>query len=415
MKKWNRVLSITVVIVVVVGILVACTPKTPTQPVSTAPIVVKLGVCEPLSGFSAMYGKPGKEADEAFFEVFNKEGFKIGNQTYHFEEVVADDQATSEGGAAAAKKLIYEDGCKIIFAHWGANFKAIQAVTNTAKVIFFSMTQGEAMPGPGGYDPKTMPYVAFPIAAHEAAASYIYGVIKANPNYKKVGILDTELRRATGWDQLDKEMDGKGVRYFHQFYPPNTLDYAPYITKCAEAGCDYLYLPDVAASWPVAKQRWELGYKNISVFSTAPITSVDQWTKLAGYDAVQGYIAAWGAFWEMKNVQLNAKEIGMFQETMQLLAQKTGKPYDYTGWIGYGATQSFILSQAMQKAGTVDDNDAIMNAIRGGTFDLPTGRYTFGGTKTYGAPVVLNGPILQCKIQGDKEVYYSESLLPPIP
>jgi branched-chain amino acid transport system substrate-binding protein len=415
MKKWNSIPSVLVVVVMVVGILAACAPKAPAQPVSTAPIIIKLGVAEPLSGPAAMYGKPGQEADEAFFEVFNKEGFQVGNKTYNFEEDVADDQGTSEGGAAAAKKLVYEDGCKIIYAHWDTNFKAIQAVTNPAKVIFFTMTQGEAMPGPGGYDPVTMPYVAFPIAAHEAAASYIYGIVNANPNYKRVGIIDTELRKAIGWDDLDKEMDAKGVRYFHQFYPINTIDFAPYITKCAEAGCDFLYLPDVAASWAIAKQRWELGYKDIRICSTVPITSVDTWIQLAGYDAVQGYIAAWGAFWEMKHVQLNAKEVAIFQDTMKLLAERHGGTYTYTGWTGYGATQAFILSQAMQKAGTVDDNDAIMKVIRGGTFDLPTGQYTFGGAKTYGSPVVLNGPILQCQIQGDKEVYYSEYVLPPIP
>lgn len=415
MKKCSSVLSIMVVIVVVVGIFVACAPQAPAQPESTGPITIKLGVAEPLSGAAAMYGKLTQDVDKAFFEVFNREGFKVGNKTYNFEEVVADDQGTAEGGAAAAKKLVYEDGCKIIYGHWDTNFKAIQAVTNPAKVIFFTMTQGEAMPGPGGYDPATMPYVAFPLAAHEAAAAYIYGCVSASPNYKRIGIIDTELRKAAGWDALDKEMDAKGVRYFHQFYPPNTIDYAPYITKCAEADCDFIYTPDVGASWLLAKQRWELGYKDIKICTTVPISSVDMWTKLAGYDAIQGYITAWGALWELKNAQLNTKEIAMFQETMQLMSEKTGKPYVYTGWTGYGATQAFILSQAMQKAGTVDDNDAIMKVIRGGTFDLPTGQYTFGGAKTYGSPVVLNGPILQSQIQGDKEVYYSEYLLPPLP
>jgi ABC-type branched-subunit amino acid transport system substrate-binding protein len=415
MKKWNSVPSILVVIVMLVGIFVACAPQTPAEPESTGPITIKLGVCEPLSGSAAMYGKLTQDVDKAFYEVFNREGFKIGNKTYNFEEVVADDQGTSEGGAAAAKKLVYEDGCKIIYAHWGANFKAIQAVTNPAKVIFFSMTQGDAMPGPGGYDPETMPYVAFPIAAHEAVSAYIYGIISASPNYKRIGIIDTELRRALGWDALDKEMDAKGIRYFHQFYSPGTVDYTPYITKCVEAGCDFLYTPDVAASWAIAKQRWETGYKDTKVCSTVPISSVDTWIKLAGYDAVQGYIAAWGAIWEVKDRPLDEKKIAMFQETMQLMSEKTGEPYVYTGWTGYGATQAFILSQAMQKAGTVDDNDDIMKVVRGGTFDLATGKYTFSGAQTYGSPVVLATGILMCQIQGDKEVYYSEYTLPPIP
>jgi ABC-type branched-subunit amino acid transport system substrate-binding protein len=415
MKKWYSISSILVVVVVMlVGVFAACGAK-PAQPVSTGPITIKLGVCEPLSGPAASYGKLTQEVNPVFLEVFNREGFKIGNQTYHFEEVVADDQGTSEGGAAAAKKLVYEDGCKIIYGHWGANFKAIQNVTNPAKVIFFTMSQGDAMPGPGGFDPKTMPYVVLYPAAHEAVTAYLYGIVDADPNYKRIGIVDSELRKTLGWEALDKEMDANGVRYFHQFYSPNTVDYVPYITKCAEAGCDYLYTPDVAASWAVAKQRWELGYKDMKVCSTVPISSVDTWIKLAGYDAVQGYIAGWGAIWEVKDRPLDEKKIAMFKETMQLMTERTGKPYVYTGWTSYGPTQVFILSQAMQKAGTVDDNDAIMNAIRGGTFDLPTGSYTFCGAKTYGSPILLPTGILECQIQGDKEVYYSEHTLAPVP
>jgi ABC-type branched-subunit amino acid transport system substrate-binding protein len=401
--------------VVVVAILVACAPQTPAQPEPIGPITIKLGVVEPLSGPAATYGKLTQEADKVFYEVFNREGFKVGNQTYNFEEVVADDQGTSEGGAAAAKKLIYEDGCKIIYAHWDTNFKAIQSVTNPAKVIFFSATQGEAFPGPGGYDPKTMPYVAFPLAMHEAAGAYLYGIVGASPNYKRIGIIDTELRKAIGWDALDKEMDAKGVRYFHQFFPTGVADFAPYVTKCAEAGCDFIYAPDVGSSWAIAKQRWGMGYKDMKICSTAPITSADSLIKIAGYDAVQGYIAAWGALWEMKHRQLDSKKIAMLQETMQLLSERTNGTYTYTGWTSGGPTQAFILSQAMQKAGTVDDNDAIMKVVRGGTFDLTTGKYTFSGAQTYGSPIVLTTAILQCQIQGNKEVYYFEQALTPLP
>jgi branched-chain amino acid transport system substrate-binding protein len=398
-----------------VGILAACTSQTPAQPVSTGPITINLGVLEPLSGPAAIYGKLTQDANEAFYEVFNREGFKVGNQTYNFQEIVADDQGTTEGAAAAAKKLIYEDGCKIIYGHWDANFQTIQAVTNPAKVIFFSHTGADAVPGPGGYDPATMPYVAFPVAAHELVVAYVFGIVEANPNYKKIGIIDSVLDKGIGWDAADKQMDAKGIRYFHQFFELNTTDFAPYITKCAEAGCDFIYTPDVTAALFIPKQRWELGYKDITICSTVPISDVDTWTKLEGYDAIQGFITSWGAFWEVKDRPLDAAQIAMFQETMKLLAEKHGGTYTYTGWTAWGPTQAFILSQAMQKAGTVDDNDAIMKAIRGGTFELPTGQYTFSGAQTYGSPVVLMTGILECQIQGDKEVYYSEFALPPLP
>ena len=415
MKKYYNVLAILLVVVMLVTVFTACGTKPPAEPVSTGPITINVGVCAPLSGLAASYGKLGQETVDMYLQVFNREGFKVGNQTYNFKVITRDDQANAEGGATASKALIYEDGCKFIVGHWGPNFKAIQAVTNPAKVIFMTHTGADAVPGPGGYDPATMPYVVFPVAAHELVVAYVLGIAQANPNYSRIGIVDPVLNKSVGWEEADKTMDQNGVKYFHQWYQPNTVDYVPFITKCKEEGCDIIFTTDMAAALNMLKQRWELGYKDMKISSSGPISFPQVWINTAGYDAVQGYIASWGAVWELKDRPLNEKQVAMLQETMTLLSEKAGKPWTYTGWTAWTPTQLNILAQAMQRAGTVDDTDAIMKEIRGGTFDLTTGQYTFGGAQTYGSPVVLMTGILQCQVQGDKEVYYSQFFLPPLP
>jgi hypothetical protein len=100
---------------------------------------------------------------------------------------------------------------------------------------------------------------------------------------------------------------------------------------------------------------------------------------------------------------------------MELVSKKQGKPYTYTGWIGWFPHHIEILVQAMQKAGTVDDPDAIMKAIRGGTFDTTIGKFTFSGAKTYGSPIVFGTPGCMSQIKGDKEVYLSEHPLTSLP
>jgi branched-chain amino acid transport system substrate-binding protein len=413
MKTYYNLVAILMAVVLVVGIFAtACQPK---APVSTGPITIKVGVSEALSGPAASYGKLGVEGTDAFCEVFNKEGFKVGDQTYNFKVITEDDQANVEGGSAAAKKLVYEDGVKFIIGHWTPNFKAIQAVTNPAKVILFTHTGADATPGPGGYDPATMPYVAFPVAAHEVVVAYIFGIAEAYPDYKKIGIIDTALNKGIGWDKADGEMDAAGIRYFHQWMQPGAPDYSPFITKAAEEGCDFIFTTDVGAALGLARLRWEMGYKNMRVGCSGPISDPATWIKMAGYDAVQGFIASWGAYWEVKNRPLNAAQISMLQETMQLLASRHEGKWTYTGFLPWYPVQLFLLSQAMQKAGTVDDTDAIMKAVRGGTFDLPTGQYTFSGAQTYGSPVVLMTGVLMCQIQGDKEVYFGQYFLPPLP
>jgi hypothetical protein len=69
----------------------------------------------------------------------------------------------------------------------------------------------------------------------------------------------------------------------------------------------------------------------------------------------------------------------------------------------------------MQKAGTVEDTDVIMKAVRGGTFDTTAGTFTMSGEKTYGSAIVFGCPCAIGTIQGDKAVYLSEYPLKYIP
>jgi ABC-type branched-subunit amino acid transport system substrate-binding protein len=60
--------------------------------------------------------------------------------------ITVDDQNTPEGGAAAAKQLIYGEGCKFFAGSWSWNFAAISAVTNPAKAILVTRSGGEVIP-----------------------------------------------------------------------------------------------------------------------------------------------------------------------------------------------------------------------------------------------------------------------------
>jgi len=149
------------------------------------PIIIKVGHPSPLSGPVAPWGTLPIPAYEAFVELFNKEGFKVGGKTYNFKVVFVDDEVNPAIGAAMAKKLIYEDKVKAIVGHWSWTFPATAAVTNQAKVILLTRTGNEAVPG-GLYDPKKMPYVAFCTPSQEMFVSNTFAIIKAFPDYKKI-------------------------------------------------------------------------------------------------------------------------------------------------------------------------------------------------------------------------------------
>ena len=163
------------------------------------------------------------------------------------------------------------------------------------------------------------------------------------------------------------------------------------------------------------KQRYEMGYKDMKVGCTGPFVSMDVYNAVVGADAVQGAIGGYYAPWEFKKTKVDPKYIAQCQEAMKIAAQTTGAPFEYTGEMPWVPSHILILTQAMQKAGTVDDPDAIMQAIRGGTFDTTVGKWTMSGAQTYGSPVVFGTAGCLCSIQGGKEVYLSEHPMDPIP
>jgi branched-chain amino acid transport system substrate-binding protein len=419
MKKWYNVVAILMATVIVVGVFaIGCAKTAPPQP--TGPITINIGEPVALSGSASPWGQIPTPFREAWFEVFNKEGFKIGDQTYNIKLIQVDDQNTAEGGAAAAKQLIFGDNCKFIAGHWGWNFSAIAAVTNPAKVIFLTRNGSpDAFPvsWPGAYDPKTMPYVVFGTPSQEEFTFDCFALVDAFPNYKKLGLLDSTVGKGGGgWTKVQNTLDQAGIRWQSEWFTPGTTDFAPIITRFDEGGCDIVFVAGWIGEYMMfLKQRWEMGYKDMKVACSGPFVSMAMYQAIVGADAFEGAIGAYYAPWELKKTKVDPKYIAQCQEALTIAAQKTGKPYEYTGEIAWLPSHILILTQAMQKAGTVDDPDAIMNAIRGGTFDTTVGKWTMSGAQTYGSPVVFGTAAPMCTIQGGKEVYLSEHPMEPLP
>ena len=420
MKKWYNVLAILVTAVIVLGMFAtACAQKpAPAQP--TGPITINIGLPMPLSGTASPWGEIPTPFREAWVQVFNKEGFQVNGQTYNVKLIQEDDENSAEGGSAAAKQLIYGDKCKFFAGHWSWNFSAVAAVTNPAKVIFLTRTGSpDATPASGGgaYDPKTMPYVVFGTPSQEEYRANIFALVEAFPNYKKIGILDSSVGKgAPTWTDLFARLDKAGIRWHDEYFAPGTTDFSPIITRFKDEGCDIVFVAGwIGEFMTFLKQRYEMGYKDMKVGCTGPFVSMDVYNAVVGADAVQGAIGGYYAPWEFKKTKVDPKYIAQCQEAMKIAAQTTGAPFEYTGEMPWVPSHILILTQAMQKAGSVDDPDAIMQAIRGGTFDTTVGKWTMSGAQTYGSPVVFGTAGCLCSIQGGKEVYISEHPMDPIP
>jgi len=410
MKKSFFSATILMITVMVIGMFSMCGTA-----VAEEPIIINVAIISPLSGPAGPWGQVGLDVYEAWLELFNKEGFRVNGKLYNFKNINYDSLNTPEGGAACAKRAIFEDKVKFIVGHWDTSFLAVSAISNPAKVILIARNGNEAVGG-GAYNPEKMPYVVFGTPSHEKFLSDIKAIVAAYPNYKRIGISDSTLGKGVGWDYVDRDLTAAGIRFHHEWYPFGTQDYSPYITRFKEAGCDVIYgAGDVLAAIMITKQRWDMGLKYIKTGTAGGLLDPKMYIDVSGYDASQGFIAQHANPLDYKKTKVNPKFIKMFREVQDMVSKKQGKPFNYTAWTDWGCAHMQILAQAMMKAGSVDDPDKIMNAIRGGTFDTMAGKYTMSGAKTYGSPIVFGNPGCISIIKGNKEVYLSENPWKPIP
>jgi ABC-type branched-subunit amino acid transport system substrate-binding protein len=411
MEKWHNILAISIGVFTVLGIFAMACVQKPSLPQHTGPVTVKVGLPTPLSDPAAPWGQANMEPYLAWIDLFNAKGFEVGGKTYNFKLFVVDDYDSPEGGAAAAKQLVYGDGCKFLAGHWSWSYGAISAITNPAKVIFVTRNGGGIV-----YDANTQPYNVFGTPSREA---WVADVLAAHQKFtdKKIGILEptSGLRQAEIGQINRQSFDPAGMSYQWEFFPEGTTDFTPYITKFAESGCELIYTDTgINSTMLFVKQRWDAGYKWM-VGQAGGLADVSIYIDACGYDAAQGIIGSYFGIWDFKETRVNPEYVDMCQQVMETLSDKHGKPFVYTDWIGWLPSHLLLLSQAMQKAGTVDDTDAIMKTIRGGTFDTTAGKYKMSGEKTYGSPIVFGCPCAICIIHGDQAVYLSEHPVEFIP
>jgi hypothetical protein len=128
---------------------------------------------------------------------------------------------------------------------------------------------------------------------------------------------------------------------------------------------------------------------------------------ICGKDAAQGIIGNRMDPLELKKVTVAQKYLDMTQRICDRYQVKYSKPMTEWGTFSAIITQLSQYFECAQLTGTTDP-DVMMKAFRGGTFETLLGKYTFSGTKTYGAPVVCGSPCAMGVVQGDKDVYMGE-------
>ena len=367
--------------------------------------VLKLGCLMPFSGPAAMYGEKGRQITDIYIDLINEDGgVKIGNDTYKVELLWGDDQFAPAPAAAAARKLIYDDHVIAILGYIGPGFSALSPVTNPEKVILICRDGGVI------YDPVKDPYVIFGSPTGEVTLNQALAAMQAHPDLHVLawtGTMDDLRMAESAFKLVDTRIEKEfGIKSLRIYYPVGTTDFTPYLTKMKEQGAQVIDIGGTVLEVALmAKQRWEMGYKCPIVQSSDNL--LDIIFSICGKDAAQGIMGNRNNPTELKKVVVAQKYLDMTRRIVDRYQVKYGKPIDNYGVFSMIITHLSQYFECAQSIGSTDP-DAMMKAFKGGTFDSFLGRYTFSGTKTYGAPVVFGYPCAMGTIQGDNDVYMGE-------
>ncbi len=246
-----------------------------------------IGMIACLTGFFSPNDVPGAHEAQMTAEMINERGgITVKGDKYEVEVVIEDAKSTLDGVTAAANRLVYDKGLKLILGPAGFYSAASSPVTTPNKVlniISFSTCQ------PGELD-KTTPYT---FQAYDGtAASFIAGVnyVKKNyPKIKKVAIVTADDGSPPYLTPVMKNgLEAAGMRMAGDpvLFPNETQDFSPIAAKLnafkdADAIGVGLGLPNHVGA--IVKGLRELGNKKLLFMGVVcPFTVV---AKIAGTEA----------------------------------------------------------------------------------------------------------------------------------
>ena len=313
---------------------------------------IKIGLPTVLSGGNAQYGTQAKRACELFGKEINARGGVLGRPLEFIYEDTGGDPATA---VRKAQKLVEKDGVKLLTATvLSSEALAVSAKCPEWKVILMSTINGA-----GSLTAKSWNRYFFRINTSGPMGARAISLYLAESPMKRFFGLGSDY--AWGRDSVasfsnqimatKKEVVGKD-------YPPvGTKDFAPYIAKIRQSraeGC-YLALPG-QDSTIFLKQAHQFGLTR----EVKPIMEIVELENMKAVgDAMEGTIGS-SRYPFTVDTPKNRDFVKRFHAMHGVYPDMfDGETYEGLEW----------LSQVIQKAGTADDVEKIIEAWEDSTYD----------------------------------------------
>lgn len=394
-------LIIACMITVILSLACAEKADTPTEAKK-----LKIGCIMPFTGPASMYGNQTREHMEIYLSLVNESGgVKIGDDIYQVEFHFADDGMQVAPSAAAARKLIYDEGVSAIVGYFGNGYSAVAPLTNADKIIFIARSGADVV-----IDPQRDRYVVIGSPMGQYTMNQVLVALEAHPEVKTICWTGPEgAKEAIGIssDPVDRWFEAnRGIKNVRIFFPPGTTNFVPYLLRMREQGAQLIYngstLLDIAL---MAKQRYEIGFMVPLVYGSD--NEIATLKSIAGVNGIQGMIGNQCAPWELKKTKVAPRYLEMANRIRERYQELRGKPLPHAGSFTIGINQAGQYIEACQLAGSTDP-DKVMAAFRTNTIDTFIGSYRLTGIRTFGVNISFGYPCAMAEIKGEQSIYVGE-------
>ena len=331
---------------------------------------VKFGYGTPLSGILGHFiGLPAKQGVELATDKIGE--FTVAGKRYCWKVIFADNGYSTSGGMASATKFIFEDRVKFMHQTGYDAGLVAQPLCEEEGVLLDISSGGMEAFGPD--KPHTFQFWPSYLAHTPPLFQYL---TTAHPEVKTVAI-------AVGDDRTGHEIADAAVAAAEHFglevvtvdyYDLGTVEYYPLATRLLSEEPD-LFIGNQLILAPMREMGWD-GLAAFHAWST-------QVGDLAGWDNVQGFLV----------YQPNPLGEGLPLEVKDLAAEyqaRYGEEFTISSY--WPTTVLYVLTEALKKAGTVDDMDRIIGVLETETLDTPIGSFRFGGQQLVGINHLLMWP-----------------------
>ena len=330
----------------------------------------------------------------------------VGGKKYKLSEVVYESKCTAEGGIAAAKRLVFNDGVKYVVGSVcsGAIMASADAVFEPNKVLYMNTGWN---PNVIGTD-KPFAFRLNPTAVEYGQAFWQWATTGGLPDVKKAGYLvhDNEAGRGAAPGAL-KLMRSFGMETIEpEFWPVGTTDFYPYLTRILAQKPDYINIGSTPTDEGLMfKQLRELGYEGyIHGLCNSPEVTI----KAAGSTKAEGLFCMYPVDWDSGPPNITPEMERIRDE------YRATWPGEEPAMLMLGVYDATVgLLEAMKMARTVEDTTKVRDVLEKFNWMLSTGYMTsWGGKKTAGIAHQVVQPVPVSQIKNGKAAVVAMPIVP---